>query len=391
MHRESVNIGIVCFVLGIAAGIILDWPVDKTGKRDAASNRRTEKRSRISKADALTLHAALDRVRQPLGNAAGDLGEDGIRAMLDELSADHNCWNSENPSHAIIGALLKEWTQRNPEAAWEWAANFSEINLREVFSAEVLCLMAHVDSEKALRLLLENHGRMSYGYAEDVVDALMTAAAKEGIESMKRIRDSLPGGISPYYSEITFPDGFDFPGLAEAMRKGDSILGYYGNLVLISNWAKADPEAAWSWWLAHPVSTGVSNNRDSAMNLVHGYAEIHGQNEALQWLVGKFVETYGEKAVWEMSDIMEEISDSPQTVTTMAKALPTAAESDDFLEKVAEYEMQQSTARMKVILEGMSSDEMRNRFLRDRLAEEHWGEEERAFLQALLKEWERKR
>ncbi len=388
VHRESVRVGIVCFILGITSGIILQWPVAKPGDGKSAANRPNQKRSRISKADALTLDSALERVRKPLGNATGDLSDEAIRVMLDELTADRKCWDSESPSRAIINTLVKEWTERDHKAAWDWATTLSENNLREQFSAEVLRQMAHVDLDEALRLLLENHGRMSDGWDYGVVDELMTSAARDGVDAMKRVQKSLPEEIASDFWEMKFPDGFDFPSLAEEIRNGNWKLGYDGNRTLISNWAKADPEAAWNWWLKHPVQVGgISGGRDSAINLIYGYSEIHGEEEALRWLTGKFVETYDDKAASEMTEITEEISDSPWTVTAIAKALPTAAESDYYLGSVAEYQMQDSTERAKVILEAMSSDKLRLDFLHERLSEDSWGDEERTFMQALLEEW----
>ena len=135
----------------------------------------------------------------------------------------------------------------------------------------------------------------------------------------------------------------------------------------LNHWAFQDPDAAWEWWVDHPVVSGLSNPRDSSLSVMGGYARKHGEKAALEWLGHQFVKTFTDDLEEELSDVLEAVTDTPWRVEALAGSMPSTELCDTIWQAAAWASIDTSCARMLGYLEHLSNDEIRRAYLMERV------------------------
>jgi hypothetical protein len=226
-----------------------------------------------------------------------------------------------------MGEILKEWAGDDLEGAISAARNTSNEDLREFMVRGIKEYLIGKDLDRLITLEKEFPQRLmrfDMSLVQRGVMATLEKGAEEYVDALEKAPDS--GGIG---TAGKFAADFDFQyaadGLARLMesRKDVRLLACPANF--LQEWAKQDPDAAFSWWVANE-RLPFSGLRDLILT-----QESESPGDAAAWLAAKIQQpaVNREKILREMGRENPEVL--PTRINAIARAMPDRATGDAFL------------------------------------------------------------
>lgn len=220
-----------------------------------------------------------------------------------------------------IGHACRELYFRDGSAAYDWAAALSPDTLSAQACNAILSVAARQEPALAVelaQLYSEKHGQ---GFMSTLAGNLLTGFMERGdmagIASLVSRNDL--GNI--YCPNISYPAGFDFPGLLRAL---DGKVGTSGPM---ARWALRDPDAAWDYIaLHHPSGKAFPSSEGNLFhNVFHASILRDGAEKGVAWTMERISTLSPEQRTAFLGDLNLDRMELPSdAVASLLGGLPAA-------------------------------------------------------------------
>jgi len=254
----------VAFVLGFAiawTGKPADRPSTEPPSAETAADARNS--SREPRAGSQRTAPALERVKSYLRRVDENGTKEGFHAdpLKDIPAADIPLlieqWRKRAGFSGLdydqqyqIKKLVSSWYEQEPQAALDWVAGMECQKDRQELISEMVGAEAKRNLNHALELA-KQYGKAELGGLDMPQEIQNTLGECDPARFMEIMRAFPSDGTGSSGSEVDFREDFDFAALAAMLdkeRRENSNLSYsFSPSNFVSEWTKADPEAAWNW------------------------------------------------------------------------------------------------------------------------------------------------
>ncbi|RYD47533.1 MAG: hypothetical protein EOP85_05275 [Verrucomicrobiaceae bacterium] len=279
-----------------------------------------------------------------------------IRAMIELSGASQ--WEQRHQLRERMKGILNEWAGDDLDGALSAARDTSNMELRDFMIGWIKKYLVGKDFDRLLALdaeFPERYTRFGIPMVHQGLIATLEQGAAEYIAALEKAPHSGGTGI-----QGKFAADFDFRFAADRMAEMIQFHEHPHYLICPTNfleeWAKRDPDAAFSWWAAKgPLPW--SNLRDLIL-----IQESNSPENAAVWLAAKI-----QQAPANRENIIRELGrDYPEVLTNrinaVARAMPDTAAGDAFLTDFLRYNTTPDLDRqypMGFVFSSMSSPEVR--------------------------------
>lgn len=251
-------------------------------------------------------------------------------AAIEALLAQAGPYGIPEEDMSMLDQILKIWAGEDINGAWSWCQRIKSDVTREFVAGILLNGFADKDLDRAFALHLEM-ATENPDFGSSVPMKILHQAVSKDAASFLDLLGKLPFGNGGSARPEDFAEDFDFQQAAEgvtALRKnrgGKSPPVYPTNF--LSTWASRDADAAYAWYCKNP---GEPFN-ESCVNLIEGL-EKQGSPGAV-WVAEKLNDPGSARDAiirW-LTEFTEIYSGHNSTISSIAQAMPDAANRDRFL------------------------------------------------------------